>query len=81
MLLASPVLSGGRRGLAAICGAAGRIQMHTIDACRTRMPTIRSVTGGMGGKRPRADKDAGNPQRRVLRRRWDAQTMAAAFGA
>ena len=54
--------------------------MHTIAACRTQMPTIRSVTGGMGGKRPRADKDAGNPQRRVLRRR-DAQTTAAAFGA
>ena len=54
--------------------------MHAIAACRTQMPTIRSVAGGMGGKRPRALKDACNPQRRVLRRR-DAQTTAAAFGA
>jgi len=34
----------------------------------------------MDGKRPRAHKDACNPQCRVLRR-LDAQTMAAAFGA
>jgi hypothetical protein len=80
LLLMSPVLPGGRKGLAAICGAAGRTQMHATAVCRRQMPAIRSATGGMDGKRPRAHKDACKPQCRVLR--WlDAQTMAAAFGA
>ncbi len=53
--------------------------MHATAVCRRQMPAIRSATGGMDGKRPRAHKDACNPQCRVLRR-LDAQTMTAAFG-